>query len=45
MSKFAAFMNRFNITQRFVASVCFFALPLGVLFYFNLDQLSEKIGN
>ena len=43
MSTFAAFMNRFNITQRFVASVCFFALPLGVLFYFNLDQLSEKI--
>lgn len=43
MSKFVAFMNRFNIAQRFVASVCFFALPLGVLFYFNLDQLSEKM--
>src|SRR4051812_7254289 len=37
------FINRLNITQRFLASVCFFALPLGVLFYFNLDQLSEKI--
>lgn len=37
------FVNRRSITQRFLASVGFFALPLGVLFYFNLDQLSEKI--
>ncbi len=37
------FVNRLNLTQRFLVSVCFFSLPMGVLFYFNMDQLSEKI--
>jgi len=40
---FAKLLNRLNIKQRFLGSVCFFALPLGVLFYFNIDQLSERI--
>jgi len=35
--------NKLSITQRFLASVCFFSLPLGVLFFFNIEQLSEKI--
>ncbi len=43
MSKTVKFLNRFNIAQRFLASVCFFSLPLGVLFYFNIEQLSEKL--
>jgi len=43
MLLFAKFLNRLNIKQRFLASICFFSLPLGVLFYFNIDQLSEKI--
>jgi methyl-accepting chemotaxis protein len=37
------YFKRLTITQRFLASVCFFSLPLGVLFYFNIDQLAEKI--
>lgn len=32
-----------SIGQRILASVCFFALPLGVLFYFNLEQLASNI--
>ena len=43
MLLFAKLLNRLNIKQRFLGSVCFFALPLGVLFYFNIDQLSERI--
>jgi methyl-accepting chemotaxis protein len=35
--------SRLNIGQRFVASVCFFSLPMSVLFYFNIDQLSKNI--
>ena len=37
------FVNRLNIAQRFVAGVCCFAFPLALLFYFNVDQLSERI--
>ena len=36
-------LDRLSIGQRTMASVCLFALPLGVLFYFNLDQLSTNI--
>lgn len=43
MSQLVKLLNRLNISQRFLASLCFFALPLGVLLYFNLEQLSEKI--
>jgi len=43
MLQLVRFASRLNIAQRFWASVCFFSLPLGVLFYFNIDQLSEKI--
>ena len=43
MLKFTGSVNRLTIAQRFLASVCLFSLPLGVLFYFNIDQLSEKI--
>ena len=35
--------DRLSIRQRTLASVCLFSLPLGVLFYFNLDQLSVNI--
>ncbi len=41
--KFAELASRLNIGQRFVACVCFFSLPMGVLFYFNIDQLSRNI--
>ncbi|MBC7926744.1 MAG: HAMP domain-containing protein, partial [Bryobacteraceae bacterium] len=34
---------RLNIAQRFCASVCLFSLPMGVLLYFNIEQISEKI--
>lgn len=37
------FVNRLSIAQRFVAGVCCFAFPLALLFYFNVDQLSERI--
>ena len=40
---FQSFVNRLSIAQRFTAGVCFFALPLSLLFYFNVDQISEKI--
>lgn len=43
MAQLVKLLNRFNISQRFLASVCFFSLPLGVLFFFNIEQLSEKI--
>ena len=36
-------MQRLTIAQRTVASLSLFALPLGVLFFFNLDQLSTNI--
>jgi methyl-accepting chemotaxis protein len=36
-------LRRLKIAQRVLASVCLFSLPLAVLFYFNLDQLSEKV--
>ncbi len=36
-------INRLNIAQRFMASVCLFSLPLGVLFYFNMDQIQRQI--
>jgi methyl-accepting chemotaxis protein len=35
--------RRLNIGQRSFASLCLFALPMGVLFYFNLDQLGNNI--
>lgn len=35
--------QRLSIAHRFLATLCVFALPLGVLFYFNLDQIAEKI--
>jgi methyl-accepting chemotaxis protein len=34
---------RLKIGQRFWAGICLFTMPLGVLFYFNMDQLSAKI--
>jgi methyl-accepting chemotaxis protein len=37
------FFHNFSIGQRTLASVGLFSLPLGVLFYFNLDQLSSNI--
>ena len=43
MLRLIQFARGLNIAQRFWASVCFFSLPLGVLFYFNIDQLSDKI--
>lgn len=38
-----SFLSNLKIAQRFVIAVCFFSLPLGVLFYFNLEQLSFNI--
>lgn len=32
-----------NIAQRFLASVCLFSLPLGVLFYFDMAQISQQM--
>lgn len=32
-----------TIGQRILASLCFVALPLGVLFYFNVEQLASNI--
>src|SRR5580704_7346787 len=43
MLQYIPLVNRLNVSQRFLASVCFFSLPLGVLFYFNMDQLPQKI--
>lgn len=43
MNKLSAAFNRLGISQRLLTSICFFSLPLGVLFYFNIDQLSQKI--
>lgn len=40
---FLQMFDRLSISQRTLASVCLFSLPLGVLFYFNLDQLSVNI--
>lgn len=40
---FSQMFDRLSIRQRTLASVCLFSLPLGVLFYFNLDQLSVNI--
>ena len=37
-------LRHLKISQRFLLAVCFFSLPLGVLFYFNLDQISFNIG-
>ncbi len=34
---------QFGVTQRLVGSVLLFSLPLGVLVYYNLDQIAEKI--
>jgi hypothetical protein len=34
---------RLKIGRRFWAGTCLFTMPLGVLFYFNMDQLSAKI--
>ena len=42
MSLTQIFQN-LSIGQRTLASVGLFSLPLGVLFYFNLDQLSSNI--
>ena len=36
-------IRRMNIAQRFLASVCLFSLPLGVLFYFDMTQISEQM--
>jgi methyl-accepting chemotaxis protein len=36
-------LKNLSISQRTLSSVGLFALPLGVLFYFNLDQLSSDI--
>ncbi|MCX6593466.1 MAG: methyl-accepting chemotaxis protein [Acidobacteria bacterium] len=36
-------LQNLSIGQRTLASVGLFSLPLGVLFYFNLDQLSSNI--
>lgn len=35
--------RKLKIFHRFLGAVCCFSLPLGVLFYFNVDQLSEKV--
>jgi methyl-accepting chemotaxis protein len=35
-------LKNLRIFHRFLAAVGCFSLPLGVLFYFNFDQLSEK---
>jgi len=43
MNTLTRLINRLNIRQRLLASACLFALPLGVLFYFNIAQLAEKI--
>ncbi len=37
------FLRQLGIGQRILLGVGFFALPLGVLFYFNLDQISADI--
>ncbi|MCX6596809.1 MAG: methyl-accepting chemotaxis protein [Acidobacteria bacterium] len=37
------FFQNLSIGQRTLASLGLFSLPLGVLFYFNLDQLSSNI--
>ena len=44
MIALSQFAGRLSFAQRFLVSACFFFVPLGVLFYFNIDQLSEKIG-
>jgi methyl-accepting chemotaxis protein len=36
-------ISRMNIAQRFLASVCLFSLPLGVLFYFDMAQVSQQM--
>ncbi len=43
MFKFNALISKLNIAQRILGSVCFFSLPLAVLFYFNMDQIGEKM--
>lgn len=35
--------DKLKIGHRFVMAICIFSLPLGVLFYFNIDQISGKI--
>ena len=39
----ADLLGKLKIAHRFVGAICLFSLPLGVLFYFNVDQISEKI--
>ncbi|HUS08890.1 MAG TPA: hypothetical protein VMZ30_00385 [Pyrinomonadaceae bacterium] len=36
-------IHRLKIAQRFIASVCFFSLPMGMLLYFNMEQIADKI--
>jgi methyl-accepting chemotaxis protein len=36
-------LSRLTITQRVLAGICLFSLPLAVLFYCNIDQLSARI--
>jgi hypothetical protein len=43
MNKLSLLANKLNVRQRLLASACLFSLPLGVLFYFNIAQLAEKI--
>ena len=43
MIHFSQLAGRLSFAMRFAISACFFSIPIGVLFYFNIDQLSEKI--
>jgi hypothetical protein len=43
MFSFQTLLGKLNIAKRILASVCIFSLPMGVLFYFNIEQLSQKM--
>ena len=43
MFEFKTSLRRLNIAQRFWAGICFFSLPIGVLLYFDIDQVTKQV--